>query len=298
MDRWHVMKVFVKVAETGSFTKAGRLLFMTPTAVTRAVGALEKLIGARLFIRTTRAVRVTEAGARYLEDCRRILAELEAAEAAAGASHAKPSGVLTVTAPLLFGQIYVLPVLLEYLTQFPLVTGRTLFTNRVTNIVDEEIDVAIRIGHLPDSTHRAIQVGSVRSVVCGAPSYFEAHGMPSRPADLAEHVIVAAADGLGTPEWRFGGAHPCTVTVRPRLFCGTDGAAVSAVTAGWGLTRLLAYKVAPALLAGELQCVLSEYEEPSLPIHVMCPETRHVPAKVREFIDLAVRRLRENLFLN
>ena len=298
MDRWHAMKVFVKVAETGSFTQAGRLLFMTPTAVTRAIGALESLIGARLFIRTTRVVRLTDTGARYLEDCRHLLAELEQAEAAAAASFANPSGLLTVTAPQMFGQIYVLPILLEYLTRFPLVTGRTLFTNRVTNIVDEEIDIAVRIGALPDSTHRAIQVGSVRSVVCGAPSYFAAHGMPMTPADLASHIIVAAADGMGAPEWRFGGADPGTVTVRPRLFCGTDGAAVSAVIAGWGLTRLLAYKVAPALLAGDLQCVLSDHEEPALPIHVMCPETRYLPAKSREFIDLAVRKLRENPFLN
>lgn len=298
MDRWHAMKVFVKVAETGSFTKAGRLLFMTPTAVTRAVGTLEDLIGARLFTRTTRVVRVTDAGARYLEDCRRILAELEVADAAVGESYARPNGVLTVTAPVLFGQIYVLPILLEYLSRFPLVTGRTLFTNRVTNIVDEEIDVAIRIGQLPDSTHRAVQVGAVRSVVCGAPSYFETHGMPLKPADLADHVIVAATEGMGTVEWRFGGTDPCTVSLRPRLFCGTDGAAVSAVIAGWGLTRLFAYKVAPALLEGQLQCVLSDHEEPSLPIHVMRPETRQVSAKVREFVDLIVQRLRENPFLN
>jgi DNA-binding transcriptional LysR family regulator len=298
MDRWHAMKVFVKVAEAGSFTRAARLLFMTPTAVTRAVGSLEETLAARLFTRTTRVVKLTEVGSQYLQDCRRILADLGQAEAAAGASVATPSGMLTITAPLLFGQTYVLPILLEYLTRFPLVTGRTLFTNRVTNIVDEEIDVAIRIGHLPDSTHRAIQVGSVRSVVCGAPSYFEAHGMPRKPSDLADHVIVAAEEGLAPPEWRFGGRHPETVTVHPRLFCGTDGAAMTAVIAGWGLTRLFAYKVAPAVLAGELQCVLSEYEEPPLPIHVMRPETRHVPAKVKVFMDMVVSGLRENPFLN
>ncbi len=298
MDHLHAMKVFVKVAECGSFTKAGRQLFMTPTAVTRAVSALEEKIGTRLLARTTRVVKVTEVGFQYMQDCRRILADLEEAEAVAAESQAAPRGTLSVTAPQLFGEMYILPILLEYLAEFPLVTGRAIFTNRVMNIVDEGIEVAIRIGHLQDSTQRAIRVGSARLVVCGAPSYFEKYGMPVKPEDLTNHVIVATNEGRTTTEWRFGADQRSTVTIHPRLFCVAERGALKAVVMGWGLTRLFAYQFAPALLSGELQCVLSDYEEPPLPIHVIYSGPRHVSPKLRTFIDLLVSTLRENPFLN
>ena len=150
MARMHAMQVFVKVAETGGFAEAARQLHMSPPAVTRAIATLEDLIGTRLLTRTTRSVKLTEAGARYFEDCRRILAEIVEAEAAAAGSYATPTGTLSVTASVLFGQIYVLPILTEYLDLYPAVTARALFLDRVTNIVDEGIDIAIRIGHLPD----------------------------------------------------------------------------------------------------------------------------------------------------
>jgi DNA-binding transcriptional LysR family regulator len=166
------MKIFVKVAEVGSFAEAARALYLSPPAVTRAVASLESSIGSRLFVRTTRAVKITPAGSTYLDDCRRILAAVEASDFAARHAHTVPSGVLTVTAPAMFGQLYVLPVLLNYLLEQPNVSGRTMLTNRVTNLVDEDIDVAIRIGRLPDSTYRAIQVGSVRTLVCATPRVF------------------------------------------------------------------------------------------------------------------------------
>lgn len=296
MDRWQAMRIFVKVAETGSFAETARLMQMSPPAVTRTIAALEDMIGARLFVRTTRSVRVTEAGARYVADCRRILADIAEAEAAAAGSYATPAGVLTVTASVMFGRLYVLPVMTEYLDTYPTMTGRTLFVDRPVNIVEEGIDVAIRIGHLPDSGLAAIRVGSVRRVVCGSPAYFERHGVPATPADLKGHRVAAATSAWASPEWRFAGDQ--RVTIDAALQCNTNEAAIATAKADWGLTRVLHYQIGPALVSGELQIVLGDFEEPPLPIHVLHPEGRHAPAKVRAFVDLAVARLRANPLLN
>lgn len=298
MDRWHAMQVFVRVADSGGFAESARQLSMSPPAVTRAVASLEDLIGARLFTRTTRQVKLTEVGVRYLNDCRRILADMAEAEAAVAGSHARPTGALTVTASVLFGQIYILPILTEYLDQNEGVVVRALFVDRITNMVDEGIDVAVRIGHLPDSSHSAIRVGSVRRVICGSPAYFQQHGEPRVPSDLAHHQVVAATSAWASSDWSFGGAGTSTVTVRPRLFCNSNGGAISAAISGWGLTRLLSYQVGPALADGRLRTVLSEYEESPLPIHIVHPEGRRAPAKVRAFVDLAVDRLRANRLIN
>jgi len=298
MDRWQAMKVFVKVAEAKGFAEAARRLHMSPPAVTRAVAALEETIGARLLVRTTRSVTLTEAGTRFFEDCSRILADLAEAEASAAGSYARPSGVLTLTASVMFGQRYVLPIVTDYLAEYPHVSVRTLFVDRVVNIVDEGVDVAIRIGHLPNSGFSALKVGSVRRVVCGAPSYFAEHGAPVTPADLADHAIISATSAWASTEWRFGQDDKSIVHVSPRLFCNTNDAALRAAIGGFGLTRLLSYQVAPSLLSGELQTVLSGYEELPLPIHIVHPEGRHAPAKVRTFIDFAASRLRADRRIN
>ncbi len=292
------MKVFLKVAEGGGFAEAARQLDMSPPAVTRAVASLEEAIGARLFIRTTRAVKLTDAGSQYFQDCRRILADIEEAEAAAAGSFVTPTGTLTVTASVMFGRMYVLPVLTEYLQRNPAVTGRALFFDRVTNLVEEGIDVAIRIGHLPDSGLRATLVGSVRRVVCGAPAYFEKHGVPHHPSDLARHAIVATTAAWTSLEWRFGSDSGLAVPVRPRLLCNTNEAAIDAAVGGWGLTRLLSYQVAPLLVQGRLQTVLSDFEEPPMPVHVVHSEGRHAAAKVRSFVDFAIASLRANTLIN
>jgi len=298
MDRWHAMKVFLRVAEGGGFAEAARLLNMSPAAVTRAIASLEGTIGARLFIRSTRAVKLTEAGSRYFQDCRRIMADIDEAEAAAAGSFTKPSGLLTVTAPVMFGQIYVLPILVDFLRANLAVTGRTLFLDRTTHLIDEGIDVAIRIGHLPDSGLRAIPVGSVRRVICGSPAYFEAHGEPAHPSELTQHTLIAATSAWTSPNWRFRSEPPIEVTVNPRLFCNTNQAAISAATEGWGLTRLLSYQVASLLERGQLKTVLGDFEEDPLPIHVVHSEGRHAAAKVRSFIDFAVAALRGNPLIN
>jgi DNA-binding transcriptional LysR family regulator len=296
MDRWQAMRIFVRVAETGSFAETARIMHMSAPAVTRSVAALEDLIGARLFVRTTRSVKLTEAGRRYLEDCRRILADISEAEASAAGSYATPTGTLAITAPLRFGQMYILPIMTDYLDAHPSMSGRTFFADRPVNIVEEGMDVAVRIGHLPDSGFTAIKVGSVRQVVCGAPAYFEKHGVPLTPADLKQHRIVASTSAWASPEWKFAGDHRVTVT--PTLHCNTNEASIATAKKGWGLTRVLSYQIGPALIAGTLQIVLADHEEPPLPIHILYPEGRHAPAKVRTFVDMAVSRLRANRLLN
>lgn len=295
MDRWQAMRVFVKVAETAGFAEAARALHMSPPAVTRAVAALEDLVGAQLFVRTTRSVKLTEAGARYLDDCRRILAEIAEAEASVAGAHAEPSGTLTVTASVLFGQMYVLPIMTEYLAAWPAMSGRTFFVDRQVNLLEEGVDVAVRIGQLPDSGFSAIRVGAVRHAVCAAPSYLDRHGAPAGPADLKDHRIISPTGAWSSPEWRF--ADDRRVTVSPVLQCNTNEAAIATAVAGGGLTRVLHYQVGPALQAGTLRVVLAEHEPAPLPIHVLHPQGRHAPAKVRAFVDLAVARLRENPFL-
>lgn len=296
MDRWQAMRIFVKVAETASFAETARVMHLSAPVVTRAVAALEETIGARLFVRTTRSVKLTEAGGRYYEDCRRILAAIVEAEAAAAGSYATPSGTLAVTAPLLFGQMHVLPIVTDYLDAYPTMAARTLFVDRMVNVVEEGVDVAVRIGHLPDSGFTAARVGSVRRVVCGSPDYLARHGVPETPQDLRHHRVAMSTGAWASTEWRFAQDH--RVTVRPALLSNTNEACIAAALAGWGLTLVLHYQIGSALLENRLQIVLADYEEPPLPIHVVCPEGRQAPAKVRTFVDLAVARLRASRLLN
>ncbi len=288
----------MKVAEAESFADAGRQLHMSPPAVTRMVSALEDIIGTRLLTRTTRSVKLTEAGAQYFADCQRLLADLSEAEAAAAGAYGRPTGTLTVTTSAMFGTMFVLPLMTEYLDLYPDVIGRGLFVDRVVGMVEEGIDVAIRIGHLPDSGLTATRVGQVRRVICGSPVYFEKHGVPMTPGDLSNHRIVASTSAWTSLEWRFGVHRKSTVHVSPRLFCSTNEAAISAAASGWGLTRVLSYQIAPQLEAGELRTILAEHEEEALPIHVVHPEGRYASAKVRSFIDFSVEKLRSNRHFN
>ncbi|MBP2158768.1 MULTISPECIES: LysR family transcriptional regulator [Asticcacaulis] len=292
MDRLHAMQVFTTVAETGSFSRAANALHLSAPAATRAVAALESVVGTRLFTRTTRSVVLTEAGRRYYDDCKRILAELAEAEAAAAGSYSLPQGELSVTAPVLFGEMYVLPVVTAFLDQHPRVTARTVFVDRVTNLVDEGLDVAIRIGELPDSSQSAIRVGEVTRVICAAPSYLEAHGEPLTPEDLIRHRLLVSTGSSMPVEWRFGGTH--AVSLKPALTCNTTRATVLAAVDGFGITRRLSYQVAPDVAAGRLRIILPGFQEPPLPVHVIHTEGRRAAAKVRAFVDFAVEQLRRN----
>lgn len=297
MDRLWAMRVFVKVVEAGGFAQAARRLNSSPPAVTRAVAALEAEIGARLLTRTTRFVKLTEVGERYLDDCRRILADIADADAAAAGSHGRPSGALAITAPVLFGRIYVLPILTDYLAAHPAVDGRALFLDRIVHMVEEGVDVAVRIGALSDSGLTAIRCGTVRHVVCASPDYLAEHGAPQTPADLARGRVIAVTQGRGQ-EWRFGADRRIVAHLKPRLTCNVNEAAIAAAVGGWGLTRVLSYQVAEEVRDGRLKIVLADYEPDPLPIHVVHVEGRGASAKVRSFVDFAVERLRGNTLIN
>lgn len=295
MDRLHLMSVFVAVVEAGGFAPAARRLRMSPPAVTRAIALLENHLGVRLLTRTTRHVRVTDTGTRYAEDARRILADVDEADAAAAGAHATPRGQLAVTAPVLLGRICVMPVITAYQAAYPQMTVSALFVDRVVNLGDEGLDVAVRVGELPDSGLRAIPVGSVHRVVCASPAYLAAHGTPRTPADLADHALIAATTQSPGGEWIFGsGKARQRVRVTPRLLVNTNDGAIEAARQGFGLTRLLSYQVARDLAAGLLTEVLTEFAPPRLPVHVIHREGRRESAKVRQFVDLAVARLRQD----
>jgi len=299
MDRFRTLEVFIKVAEFGGFAAAGRQLAMSPPAVTRAVAGLEDRMGTRLFVRTTRSVRLTESGARFLQDAKRILLELEEAEEAAIGSHAAPRGLLQVTAPVLFGRMFVTPILGEFLDRYPLVDARTLYVDRVVNLMEEGLDVAIRIGDLPDSSLTAVRVGTVRHVLFAAPDYIEKYGKPVTPDDLADHRLVQSLAMGPSPEWPFlvDGA-PASVRVEARLRMNTNDAVIEQVLQGWGISRLLSYQIAPHIAERRLLYLLEDFEMPPLPIHVIHQEGRLVSARVRAFVDFMVERLRAEPALN
>jgi DNA-binding transcriptional LysR family regulator len=293
MDRLHLMSVFVAVAEAESFTGGARTLGLSPPAVTRAIAALEQRLGAKLLTRTTRLVRTTDAGRRYLEDCRRIIGEIDEADEAAAGTHAAPRGHLAVTAPALFGRLFVLPGVVEFLRRFPETDVAALFVDRLVNLIEEGIDVGVRIGELPDSSMIAIPVGAVRRCVCAAPDYLERRGEPRTPEELLQHCVIAARSVSPTVEWRFGnGEASTTVRATPRLTVTTNDAAIAAATAGFGITRLLSYQIAAQVEAGQLRVLLTDFEPTPLPIHVVHRDGRRTSAKVRSFIDLIVPMLR------
>lgn len=299
MDRLHSMNVFVAVAEEEGFAAGARRLRMSPPAVTRAVAALEERLGVKLLNRTTRYVRTTDAGQRYLEDARRILAEADAADEAAAGINAAPRGHLAVTAPVLFGRMFVMPGIVEYLGRYPGTEVSAVFLDRIVSMLEEGLDVGVRIGELPDSSMHALRVGSVRHVLCASPEHLQRHGMPQRLEDLLDHPIIASSAGSFALDWRFetsNGAY--TPRITPRLTVTTNDAAIEAAVRGLGITRLLSYQVAPQLAAEELQIILSEYEPAPRPVHIVHREGRYASAKVRAFVDLMAARLRADSALN
>ncbi|HEV7368519.1 LysR family transcriptional regulator [Arenibaculum sp.] len=296
MDRLHAMEVFVAVAEAGRFSRAAQRLRLSPAAVTRTVTALEDRLGARLMTRTTRSLTLTESGLRFLESAKRLLQEFDEAEKVAAGETAVPTGHLTVTASVTFGRSHVAPVLSGYLREHPRVSASLLLLDRVANLVEEGIDVAIRIGELPDSSLVARQVGAVRRLLVASPDYLEACGMPRDPEDLKAHSIIAFTSLLPNREWRFvRDGRSSGVTLAPRLELNDAVAAIAAAESGDGITVALSYMVADAVRQGRLVPVLDGLMPGQVPVHLLYPHSRIVAAKVRSFIDFTAPRLRRTL---
>jgi DNA-binding transcriptional LysR family regulator len=299
MDRLHLMEVFVAVAEEESFAGGSRRLQMSPPAVTRCIAALEARLAVKLLDRTTRHVRVTEAGQRYLDDARRIINDVnEADEATAGIS-GTPRGHLAVTAPVLFGKMYVMPGVVDYLQRYPEMEVSAIFLDRVVNLLEEGMDAGIRIGELPDSSMNAIKVGQVKRVVCASPAYLARHGTPHAPSDLPFHTVIAAVNVTTVVDWKFiDHGETISAKVKPRLTVTSNDSAIEAVRSGFGISRLMSYQIAPLIASGEIVPILSHYETPLLPVSIVHREGRYASAKVRTFVDLMVARLRADPTLN
>jgi DNA-binding transcriptional LysR family regulator len=294
MDQLEAMRVFQAVADQGGFAAAARQLRISPSSATRALAALEEHVGAPLLRRSTRAVSLTEAGRGYLAVCRRLLAELDEADRAAGGEAVRPRGLLTITAPVYFGRLHVAPIVLEFLDAFADVRASLQLLDRTMNLIEEGIDVAIRIGRLPDSSLIVTNVGEVRRVVCGSPGYLAAQGEPESTSDLGRHQLIEmtgmAAFGQVWSFWVDG--RETTVPVAPRLSVNQTDVAIAAALAGRGLTLLLSYQVAEYLRDGRLRAVLTHAEPPPIPINLVQPAARPPSAKVRAFVDFATVRLR------
>jgi DNA-binding transcriptional LysR family regulator len=289
MDRLDAMTVFVTVAELRGFAPAARRIGLSPSAVTRMIAALEERLSIQLLHRTTRAVSLTDAGARYLESARRILTAVDEAEGAARAERVEPTGRFVIAAPRSFGGREVAPLICEFLARYPSVTGSLMLDDRLINLVEDGVDLAVRIGHLDDSSLRARVVGKTRRVVVASPGYLARSKRPRRPEDLAVHRIIQFTALTPAPEWRFtrDGAER-RIAVRPSFLTNSADAAIGHAERGGGLAMVLAYQVVDAVRAGRLEVVLPRFELPPLPIQLVYPAARLVSANVRAFIELTV----------
>ncbi|MDK1373478.1 MULTISPECIES: LysR family transcriptional regulator [unclassified Sinorhizobium] len=298
MDRFEAMSILVAAVEAGSLTGAGRRLNMPLPSVSRKLAELEDHLGTRLLTRTTRKLTLTDAGNDYFQSCKRILEEVGDAERKAAGEQSAPKGELVVTTPIVFGRLHVLPVVSAFLALYPDINVRMLLSDRNVHLLEDDIDLAVRIGALPDSTMVARRVGSVRRVVCGSPGCFERHGVPASPADL-ERLPCVTFDMMGSPNpWPFGkggNAREQVAEIRPRLCVNTAEAALDAAIAGVGVTRVLSYQAARAVNEGLLQVVLQAFEPAPLPVHILYQGRGELPFKMRSFLDFAAPRLRERL---
>lgn len=291
MDRLTAMTVFAAVCDASSFAGAARRLGLSPPAVTRTVVALETHLGVRLLQRTTRSLHLTEAGTRYLEQVRRVLAEADAADEIARGEQERPRGRLVITAPLIFGRMHVAALVRRFLALHPDVTAELQLNDRNVSLIEEGVDVAIRIGTLDDSTLVARRLGTTRRVVVASPAYLDARGRPATPADLDAHDTISFGPAHAARDWTFADADDSTrltrVPIRPRLATNSGDAAIDYAIDGGGLTRALHYQVAPHVARGELAIVLADHEPAPSPIHALYPSARLLSARVRAFLDLA-----------
>ena len=288
MSRLESMSVLVAVVDAGSLSAAARRLGMPLATVSRKVAELESHLNTRLLLRTTRQLSLTEAGSSYVAACRRILEEVEEAERAATGEYAAPKGELVITAPIVFGRLHVVPVVAQFLAHYPEIDINLVLTDRVVHLIDEHVDVAVRIGDLPDSTFMAKKVGTVRRVVCASPTYLAAHCVPQTPLDLAAHECISFEVLASMRAWVFGsGKSEQSVQIHSRLAVNTAEAAIAAAILGVGLTRVLSYQVVEDLASGALVRLLRAYEPPALPVSLVTASSEP-PPRVRAFLQLAV----------
>lgn len=297
MDRLRAMSVFVAVADKGSLSAAARTLGEPLSNVSRMLAQLEAFLGCTLLDRSTRRMALTGAGSDYLETCRQVFELLEESETRIAGQAAELSGNLAITAPVAFGRLHVLPVVSEFLATYPRIKARMLLVDRVVDLLEEEIDVALRIGDLPDSSMLATRVGTLRIVTCAAPGYLAEQGTPASPASLAQHDCVTFAGLPGGLRWVFKSRRHgrSSVRVRSRLAVNSADAAVAAAIAGVGVTRVLSYQASDALKSGRLVPVLRQFEETPIPVHIVYRPTRSENPRVRAFVEFAAERLRTHL---
>jgi DNA-binding transcriptional LysR family regulator len=296
MDRLESMSVFIAVVEAGSLSAAGRTLRMPLPTVSRKVSELESHIKARLLNRSTRQLTLTDAGRSYLAACKRILEDVGEAERSASGEYSAPRGELIITAPVAFGRRHVVPTVAEFLKAYPEVAARLVLSDRSLNLLEDHVDLAVRIGEPPDSSLVATRVGTVRNVVCASPAYLAEHGTPRNPTELVKHDCLTFSGLMSPDSWTFtiNGA-AVSVPVHSRLIVNTAEAAIDAAIAGAGLTRVLSYQIEEAINSGALVIALRKFDPASIPINLMYTGQRLLPLKLRAFLDFAMPRLRTRL---
>ncbi|HEY6863484.1 MAG TPA: LysR family transcriptional regulator [Burkholderiales bacterium] len=297
MDKLRAMTAFTRIVDKGSLTAAAADLGTSLPSVVRTLAALERELGTTLLQRTTRRLRLTDEGRQYHEHCRIILGQLRDAEAALASRRLAPHGKLTLTASVMFGRRYVAPLASDFARRWPALSVDLLFVDRVVNLIEEGVDVALRIGPLQDSSLVAIPVGQVRRVVCASPHYLRAHGTPRRPDDVRAHRCVRFTGLAPRSEWPFRvDSRMMSVPITSAMSCNQVDGALDACIAGLGLGSFLSYMTAPAKRARRLRYVLEKFEADPLPVHVVYPHSRILSANVRAFVDACVHRLRQTTF--
>lgn len=296
MDRLDSMHVFVSVVETGSFSAAARKLGTPLPTISRKIAELESFLKTGLLIRTTRKLTLTDAGQTYLTSCRQILDAVNGAESTAAGEYSSPKGRLTVTAPIVFGRLHILPVTVEFLNVYPDVDVQLELRDSSLDLLDEHIDLALRIGELPDSRMIATRIGEIRQVVCASPAYLAKHGAPKTPHEIASHECITISSLMFPSTWIFKtGRVKKSITIHSRLIVNTAEAAIDAAVAGIGLVNALSYQVEAAIRCGALCIVLEKFESDPMPVSLIFAGQRLVPLKLRAFLDFATPRLRARL---
>ncbi len=296
MDRFEAMSTLLAVVEAGSLSAAARRLGSPLSTVSRKVSELERHLQTRLLIRSSRQLTLTDAGRSYVAACRQIIDDVGEAERTAAGEYSAPRGSLVITAPIVFGRLHVLPIVVEFLAAYPDIDIRIAFADRIVHLLDDHVDLAVRIGDLPDSGLMATRLGTIRRVVCASPAYLAKHGIPSEPADLGSHQCITF-DGLMSPDvWTFrSGKADIAVALRSRLVVNTAESAIDAAIAGLGITRVLSYQVATVTQVGVLALVLEAFEPPVTPVSLVYAGQGLLPLKLRAFLDFAMPRLRSVL---